>query len=250
MKTVMRMNGFMTKNELRSVMRVRNRQLSPEERIAAAERIFAAVEMLPAFGRARCVACFCALPDEPPTEAVLRRWSAVRRIVVPRVEGDAMQFYDYRPSALTSGAFGIAEPVVEDCPCVSARGNRFDACARNGIYARRCSAGPRQRLLRSLYGTARVAGFPRRGLFCSPVGRDVADGAARLCDRRGLFRIIARLQRVVLAVQNLLCLAVIKYISVSLLFVLSYILLIFSCLRIFEGGGFLRWKKVLQSLAV
>ena len=112
----MRMNGFMTKNELRSVMRVRNRQLSPEERIAAAERIFAAVEMLPAFGRARCVACFCALPDEPPTEAVLRRWSAVRRIVVPRVEGDAMQFYDYRPSALTSGAFGIAEPVVEDCP--------------------------------------------------------------------------------------------------------------------------------------
>ncbi len=112
----MRMNGFMTKNELRSVMRVRNRQLSPEERIAAAERIFAAVEMLPAFGRARCVACFCALPDEPPTEAVLRRWSAVRRIVVPRVEGDAMRFYDYRPSALTSGAFGIAEPVVEDCP--------------------------------------------------------------------------------------------------------------------------------------
>ncbi len=35
---------------------------------------------------------------------------------MPRVEGDAMQFYDYRPSALTSGAFGIAEPVVEDCP--------------------------------------------------------------------------------------------------------------------------------------
>lgn len=59
-----------------------------------------------------------------------------------------------------------------------------------------------------------------------------------MCDRRGLFRVIARLQRVVLAVQNLLCLAVIKYISVSLLFVLSYILLIFSCLRIFEGGGY------------
>ena len=231
-------------------MRVRNRQLSPEERIAAAERIFAAVEMLPAFGRARCVACFCALPDEPPTEAVLRRWSAVRRIVVPRVEGDAMQFYDYSSFGVNVRCVRYRGAGRRGLPCVSARGNRFDACARNGIYARRCSAGPRQRLLRSLYGTARVAGFPRRGLFCSPVGRDVADGAARLCDRRGLFRIIARLQRVVLAVQNLLCLAVIKYISVSLLFVLSYILLIFSCLRIFEGGGFLRWKKVLQSLAV
>ena len=155
----MRMNGFMTKNELRSVMRVRNRQLSPEERIAAAERIFAAVEMLPAFGRARCVACFCALPDEPPTEAVLRRWSAVRRIVVPRVEGDAMQFYDYRPSALTSGAFGIAEPVVEDCPVCPPEAIDLMLCARNGIYARRCSAGPRQRLLRSYMAQPELQAF-------------------------------------------------------------------------------------------
>ncbi len=104
----------MTKDELRRAMRQRNRSLSIEQKQRAAKRIFARVEALPAFERARCVACFCALPDEPPTEAVLRRWSVDRRIVVPRVEGDTMQFYDYRPDALTCGAFGIAEPVVRE----------------------------------------------------------------------------------------------------------------------------------------
>jgi len=109
----------MTKDELRRAMRQRNRSLPVEQKRRAAERIFAQVEALPVFGRARCVACFCALPDEPPTEVVLRRWSVDRRVVVPRVEGDAMQFYDYRPDALTCGAFGIAEPVVGEGANVS-----------------------------------------------------------------------------------------------------------------------------------
>ena len=97
-------------------MRLRNRSLPAEQKRMAAARIFTQVEALPAFERARCVACFCALPDEPPTEAVLRRWSVDRRVVVPRVEGDTMRFYDYRPDALTCGAFGIAEPVVSEVP--------------------------------------------------------------------------------------------------------------------------------------
>ena len=109
----------MTKEELRRAMRQRNRSLSVEQKRRAAERIFAAVEALPVFAQARCVACFCALPDEPPTEVVLRRWSVDRRVVVPRVEGDTMRFYDYRPDALTRGAFGIAEPVVGEEPNAS-----------------------------------------------------------------------------------------------------------------------------------
>ncbi len=111
----------MTKDELRRAMRQRNRSLSDEQKRRAAERIFARVEALPAFEGARCVGCFCALPDEPPTEAVLRRWSVGRRVVVPRVEGDTMQFYDYRPDALTCGAFGIAEPVVGENSNASGR---------------------------------------------------------------------------------------------------------------------------------
>jgi len=105
----------MNKSEWRIAMKRRNRALPPEEKRAAAERIFAAVEALPEFAQARCVACFCALPDEPPTAEALRRWSGSKRVVVPRVEGDTMRFYDYRPDALVRGAFGIDEPAVGEC---------------------------------------------------------------------------------------------------------------------------------------
>lgn len=108
------------KQALRHRMKRLNRQLPAEQKRMAAERIFAEIEGLPAFREARCVACYCALPDEPPTEAVLHRWSCDRRVVVPRVEGDTMQFYDYRPEAMARGAFGIDEPVAADashrCP--------------------------------------------------------------------------------------------------------------------------------------
>lgn len=107
----------MTKKELRAAMKKRNLALTPQQRAAASERIFSRVEALPAFRAARCVACFCALGDEPESREALRRWSRERRVVLPRVEGDAMRFYEYDPEALASGAFGIEEPVRgEPCP--------------------------------------------------------------------------------------------------------------------------------------
>ena len=60
---------------------------------------------------------FCSLRDEPDTAEALVRWSAVKRIVVPRVEGDAMRFYRYDPQTLRPGAFGIAEPGPEAQAC-------------------------------------------------------------------------------------------------------------------------------------
>ena len=66
---------------------------------------------------ARTVAVFAALPDEPATDEVLARWASTRRVVLPRVEGDAMRFYACRPDALVFGAFGILEPQGErPCP--------------------------------------------------------------------------------------------------------------------------------------
>lgn len=100
----------MDKKELRAQMKRRNRALTPDGRAAASERIFARVERLPGFAGARCVALYCALGDEPATEEVLRRWQADKRLVVPRVEGERMRFYEYDPAFLRQGAFGIAEP--------------------------------------------------------------------------------------------------------------------------------------------
>lgn len=108
----------MTKNELRREMKRRNLSLSAEERAEASGRIFAGVASTAAFAAARTVALYCALPDEPATEGVLQGWASSKRLVVPRVEGDAMRFFDYDVATLVCGAFGIAEPgpSARECP--------------------------------------------------------------------------------------------------------------------------------------
>ena len=108
----------MTKKELRAAMRQKNLGITPSERAAASGRIFARAELSEAFGRARTVGVFCSLADEPDTSEALARWSAAgRRLAVPRVEGDAMRFYEYDPRTMRPGAFGIAEPGPEARLC-------------------------------------------------------------------------------------------------------------------------------------
>ena len=98
-------------------MRQLNRALDSRQRLRASAAIFSAVERLPEFRAARTVAVFAALPDEPATDEVLARWASTRRVVLPRVEGDAMRFYRYDPQTLRPGAFGIAEPGPEAQAC-------------------------------------------------------------------------------------------------------------------------------------
>lgn len=107
----------MTKNEVRRIMRERTLGLTAAQRAAASERIFSRAERLAVFARARTVGLYCALADEPDTAGPLERWCAGRRLVVPRVEGDAMQFYEYDPLTLRRGAFGIPEPGPEARLC-------------------------------------------------------------------------------------------------------------------------------------
>lgn len=100
----------MTKNELRKAMRSLNRGLDAGARAAASARIIARMEASENFARARTVGLFCALPDEPDLTEAFGRWAAVKRLVVPRVEGETMRFFEYDPQTLLPGAFGILEP--------------------------------------------------------------------------------------------------------------------------------------------
>lgn len=108
-----------TKQEIRTRMRSLNRALTEAERQQAAERIAARLADDARFREARTVALFCSLKDEPPTERMLARWAGEKRIVVPRVAGETMDFFDYRPEALADGAFGIREPQA-GAPCLPA----------------------------------------------------------------------------------------------------------------------------------
>ena len=101
----------MTKTEIRKQMKGLNTALSSEQREELSARIFNEAERLPAFARAKVVALFASLKDEPLTAPALERWSRSKRIVLPRVEGDIMRFYDYDPASMNdSGSFGISEP--------------------------------------------------------------------------------------------------------------------------------------------
>ena len=156
----------MTKKELRRTMKARNLSFGAEARSVASARIFGRVGELPAFAAAHTVALFSALPDEPDTGGVAERWRAAgKRLVLPRVEGDAMRFCD-------CGARGAD---------VSARGDRPRGGSRGGLHGRRCPVGTREGVLRPLSFAGGVPRGDGRGLLCAPTGR----GAALRTARRG-----------------------------------------------------------------
>jgi 5-formyltetrahydrofolate cyclo-ligase len=103
------------KKSIRSEVRRRIKLMSDEEKQRNAATIFAKVETAAAFANANCIALFVAMWDEVPTTEVLERWRAMgKKVVVPRVEGDIMRYYDYHPDKMAVGAFGIIEPTGED----------------------------------------------------------------------------------------------------------------------------------------
>lgn len=106
------------KKEIRAEVRRRIKELSPEQMAEASKSIFSQIESLESFRDAHCIALFAAMHDEVPTRVALDRWPELgRRVVVPRVEGDIMRFYDYSPERMRIGAFGIEEPEGDkECP--------------------------------------------------------------------------------------------------------------------------------------
>ena len=106
------------KKDIRSEVRRRIKLLQSSEMNAASERIFSKIEQLESFHKAECIALFAAMHDEVPTAVALDRWPKLgKRIVVPRVEGDIMRFYDYSEDRMRTGAFGIMEPEGDvECP--------------------------------------------------------------------------------------------------------------------------------------
>lgn len=103
---------MMEKSEIRGEVRRRIKELSPEQKSVGAAKIFGLIEQNSHFQNSECIALFAAMKDEVPTEYALKEWLRVgKRIVVPRVEGDIMRFYNYSPDRMQTGAFGIEEPI-------------------------------------------------------------------------------------------------------------------------------------------
>ena len=98
------------KRTIRKEVRAKIAMLSTEEKQTLSAQIFSKIEHLPEIEGAAVVALFVSLADEPITTDIIAHLSRTKRVVVPRIEGDEMNFYDIA-EGLQPGAYGIMEPI-------------------------------------------------------------------------------------------------------------------------------------------
>ena len=82
------------KRALRRAVREELAKLSHEDKRLFSADIFDHIESLPQVKEASVVALFASLDDEPQTEVIIERLSHHKRVVLPRIEGDEMEFYN------------------------------------------------------------------------------------------------------------------------------------------------------------
>ena len=100
------------KRTLRKDIRAEIAKLSTEEKSALSEQIFSKLAACYKVCDASVVALFVSLPDEPQTVAFIEQLSSQnKRVLVPRIEGEEMEFYDIA-DGVKVGAFEIMEPVA------------------------------------------------------------------------------------------------------------------------------------------
>lgn len=88
-----------------------NIDLDTVKRCYYGELIVSLIEQTPQFADAKVVALFSSLHDEIPTATAIDRWAKTKKIVLPRVEGETMQFYEYDATKeLHTGSYSILEP--------------------------------------------------------------------------------------------------------------------------------------------
>ena len=98
----------MEKKELRREMKRQTLALTESEVKRQSEAVMKILLQQVEFRRPSVVALFAPLADEIQLLPLVEKLSC--RVVLPRVEGDDMEFYDYDSGAMQIGSFGIVEP--------------------------------------------------------------------------------------------------------------------------------------------
>ena len=95
---------------LRKAIRAEIAKLTAEEKSTLSAQIFSKLANCDKVQSASVVALFISLPDEPQTTGFIEQLLGKnKRVVVPRIEGEEMNFYDILEGVKT-GSFGIMEP--------------------------------------------------------------------------------------------------------------------------------------------
>lgn len=102
-----------SKSEIRKTAKQAVKALTPEQKRAKSALILKNIADFELIKSANVVALYASLPDEVDSSKLIEALSAKKRVVLPRVAGDDMDFYPYDPTTMEIGAFGISEPQGE-----------------------------------------------------------------------------------------------------------------------------------------
>ena len=101
----------MGKREIRLSIKQLTLSLDAQESLRQAEKVMRHIGSIIAQRAPQTVALFAPLADEIPVGELAN--SIGCRVVLPRVKGEEMEFYDYSAADMAVGAFGISEPQGE-----------------------------------------------------------------------------------------------------------------------------------------
>ena len=102
------------KKALRLMIRATMRaQWTEEYRQKVSQKVCQQIETFLPFVRSQCIALYCAMHDEVDLTDILERYKEEKTLVIPRVEGEDINFYHYQPDSLiTSEDYKILEPTA------------------------------------------------------------------------------------------------------------------------------------------
>lgn len=99
------------KRQLRSQIAAEKRKHGREELCRWSSLALEKLEQFPLFASAQVVLLYYSLPDEVQTHAFVRKWSRLKKILLPVVVGDELQLRCYTDeNHMATGAYRIEEP--------------------------------------------------------------------------------------------------------------------------------------------
>ncbi|MBQ6584181.1 MAG: 5-formyltetrahydrofolate cyclo-ligase [Alistipes sp.] len=99
-----------SKSDIRRAAKSAVKALSAQQKADKSTLILSRIASSESIKSAKTVALYASLSDEVQSFELIELLSQTKRVVLPRVAGDDMDFYPYTPSSLKVGAFGIEEP--------------------------------------------------------------------------------------------------------------------------------------------
>ena len=99
-----------SKSDIRRAAKSTVKALTAQQKADKSTLILSRIASSESIKSAKTVALYASLSDEVQSFELIELLSQTKRVVLPRVAGDDMDFYPYTPSSLKVGAFSIEEP--------------------------------------------------------------------------------------------------------------------------------------------